>query len=804
MRICRTALSLLLLLAAGGWGQSAFAPYAARTEFLLTSPGSMGPGLLGYANPALLNYVERPEAVFAWSDAATGLCLANQWGLFTGLPHLGFGVVHQEQAGHGLSEYRLSLSGGDRRTGLGLGYGWARGSVRRFGRREHLILGGLLRPSPHLSAGLVLTTALSGSAREAAVDLAARPPGAERLTLFADYAVASREAGDETAWSAGAVLELLPGVRLTGRYFDNRTVSFGLHLGLGGFGFQTQSRFDQDRDHTFNTYFLRFGAHEPSAVVRLFRPEGRYLDLELCGPVRHRRFALFDRARTLTDLLTLIHRARRDPDIGGIAVNLSGLRLDLAMAWELRTLLQAFKDAGKSVVIYVDRAGLRAYHLASVADHLVLDPAGMIVLQGFVGGQTYFKGTLEKLGIGFEEWRFFEYKSALEPLVRENMSAADRRQWQTLLDDLYDLVREEICAARGFTLEDFDRLVDEEILFLPDAALEHGLVDRLGRWDQVEHLLEELEGQKRDLVQADDYPAFVDPTWGPRPRIAVVYALGLCAMDYGIRARQLVRDLAEVGDDSSVKAVVLRVDSPGGDHLASDLVAEAVQRCREKKPVIVSQGYVAASGGYWISIYGDAIVAAPGTVTGSIGVIGGWIYDQGLKKRLGVTTDHVQVGEHADLGFGMTLPFLGLSLPDRNLRPDERDKMEHAIRTLYDDFVTKVAQSRGRTAAEIEAVAQGRVWSGRRALEHGLVDRLGGLDAALGLAREKAGLPAEQPVQLVEYPRQPLLDPDFFRSGLLLQRHRDLLEHLQFRLDHNGQPLLLLPADELSAFHFEP
>ena len=248
-----------------------------------------------------------------------------------------------------------------------------------------------------------------------------------------------------------------------------------------------------------------------------------------------------------------------------------------------------------------------------------------------------------------------------------------------------------------------------------------------------------------------------------------------------------------------------RVDSPGGDILPSDLVAEAVKRCKQKKPVIVSQGSVAASGGYWLSMYADAIVAAPTTVTGSIGVIGGWLYNQGFKEKLGLSTDHVQSGAHADLGFGARVPLLGLHLPDRNLSPSEKRIMERTVRTLYADFVGKVAAGRGKTRAEVDSVAQGRVWSGRDALNLGLVDRLGGLATAVELARERAGMDAGARVRLVEFPRRNLFHPDTFRPRLLGLRQRDqaLLEHLEFRLQHNGRPLPLLPAGDLGRFYLE-
>ena len=775
--------------------QSPFIPYAERSEFALAAPGGLDVGLYGYANPALLSYVEHMENVLAWSTAPNHHALSNQWGLFTALPHLGFGMIRQELNGRSVGEYRLGLSSGDRSFSLGLAAGWASGQSRLFGRKGHFAIGGLWRPYPHLSAGATLTSTYSASAREGAFDLALRPFGNERLTLFADYA--SANTGREDFWSTGAILEIVPGLTLTGRYFDNRTISVGLHLGLGAASVQTQSRFDRDGERAFETYAIRLGALQDNALHALIRPQPRYLELNLLGPVRHRRYAFFDPSRTLVDLLALIERARRDPTIKGLAINASGLRVAPEIAWELREKLRQFRAYGKRVVIYIDRVGIYGYHFASVADYLVLDPAGMLGLEGYVAGQTYFKGALDKLGIGFDEWRFYKYKSFMEAFVREDMSAAAREQLQTLLDDWYGLARSEIGKDRALAPETFDRLVDETTVFLPQEALKAGLVDYLGRWDEIDAIVEELEAAPRTLVPAASYPRPANRRWSARKKVAIVYALGICAMDSGIRARTLVDDIATACD--AADAVVLRVDSPGGDILPSDMVASAVQKCRAQKPIVVSQGYLAASGGYMISMYGDAIVAAPNTLTGSIGVIAGWAYNQGLKEKLGLSTDHVQVGRHADLPFGMILPLIGLNLPDRNLNDDERARMERTIRAMYADFIAKVASGRDMSPAEVEAIAQGRVWTGQRAVELGLVDRLGGLEIAINLAKEMADLPTDEFVTLLEFPQPQLFSPSFLQPRLLNAQTQPSpqLDYLQFRLKHNGLPLLLTPPDHL-------
>ncbi len=788
-----------LFLGSVAMGEQPFAPYGEQSEFLLSSPAGMGVGLQGYVNPALLAYVERHETNLAWSAGSA----IGKWGLFTGFPHLGFGLIHRDLPGKNLVDYRFALAGGDRRASLGFAYGWSRGNTRHLGRQNHFVAGTLVRPSTYLSAGLTFAATPGFSAREGSLDLALRPLGHERLTLFADGAMTSQELGGNILWSAGAACELLRGVVLSGRYFDNHSVGLGLDLSLGNLGFQTQSRISGDGEPRFSTYALRMGSHEPNFLARRLGSKPQYLNLELLGPTHHRRFVLFDRAHTLSGLLGLIDRAENDPAIGGIALNTSGMKINPVMAWELRARLLEFKQAGKYVVAFLDRVSLSGYHFASVADRIVMDPAGTIALEGFVAGQTYFKGVLEKLGIGFDEWRFFTYKSAFESLSRQDMSAADREQWQALIDDFYRLTRAEICAQRRLDPEEFDRMVDEEALFLPRQALEKGLVDRLGRWDEVKDAIEDLEGGERRLIKPLTYRRPKDKSWGQKPKIAVVYALGVCAMDGGIKARQLAKEIEAVADNSRIKAVVLRVDSPGGDALASDLVAQALKKCKEKKPAIVSQGYVAASGGYWLSMYGDAIVAAPNTITGSIGVIGGWVYNRNLKEKLGVSTDHVQVGAHADLGFGMTVPLLGLQLPDRNLTDAEKQKTEGIIRSLYADFVAKVAAGRGKSPEEIEPLAQGRVWSGKRALEKGLVDRLGGLDTAIQLAKEKAGLNPEAEIRLVELPRPALFDPALLQAGLGFPGYGPLFEFLRFRLDHNGHPLLLMPSTSLDPYSLE-
>jgi protease-4 len=803
MKISIYVLTALILLSATGFAQTSFPSYYSNSDLSLTSPGALKFGLYGYDNPAVLTYLHQPDFSFMWTDSTGKGNAFNKWGAFLGFPNFGFGAIKTKMEGGSVIDYRLSVSFGDRATSFGLGYGFTGGDKALFGRSNLFTLGSLFRPDPHVSVGIVGTTATSGDHSEAVFDLGLRPMGNEVVTLFADYGIRNKQSVKDGNWSAGAAVEFLPGIRLTGRYFDTKTVAFGLDVGFGRASVSTKTTFDGDGNHAFNTYGVRLGAYDRTVLSKLMKGD-HYVEVNLFGQVKYQRFVLFDEGNTLSHLLSVIKAAREDETIGGIAINTSGMQASREMLWELREELKNLRSAGKKVVIFIDRPSMDEYHFATVADRIVLDPDGLLLLPGYATGRTFLKGTLEKLGIGYDEWRFFKYKSATESLSREKMSDADREQRQKLVDDFYRLAKADICEGRSISSEEFDGMVNDDVLFLPQDAVEKKLVDTLGRWDEVKTMVERLEGRKKSLVRPGSLQAFnlpIDNTWGEPPRIAVIYALGLCAMDEGINARSLSKVVKAAADDARVKAIVLRVDSPGGDGMASDYVAEALRKAKKNKPVIVSQGAVAASGGYWLSMYADTIVAAPNTITGSIGVIGGWLYNKELKEKLGMTTDLVKAGAHADLGFGFTLPLLGVGLPDRNLNENERAKAELAIKAFYKEFVGKVATGRRTTKDKIESIAEGRVWSGTDGKTVGLVDQLGGLEVAIRIAKHKAGIAPSDEVEIVEMPKPGWIDLSSFIPRLVgieagIQDD-PLIEQLKFRLQHNGLPLPMMPLDEL-------
>jgi protease IV len=624
------------------------------------------------------------------------------------------------------------------------------------------------------------------------------------VTLFGEYILQRMPQVHNNVWSAGAVVEPISGLRIIGRYFDHGALNIGMQVNLGNIGFESQGHFDENQSHSYNTYAVRIGAYDGSLAELFTSKKSKYIGLNFGGKINYQRYEFFDNTKTLSIILSALDAAKNDPEVAGIAINTSGMEVNRELLWEIREKIKECKSAGKKVIIFIDRGNIDLYHFASVADEVVMDPLGTIMLEGYVMGRTYLKGSLEKLGIGFDEWRFFKYKSANESFSRDNMSDADREQRQELVDAWYSIAQKEICESRKMNTALFDSLVNNVIAISADDARTLGLVDSIGRWETVEEIVKsetKSDNGWKSLSSSQRKQALHhDEAWGEAPKIAVIYALGVCDMDQGISARTLVKDVDNAVNDKNVKAIVLRVDSPGGDALASDYIAEALKKAKGKKPVIISQGYVAASGGYWLSMYGDTIVAAPGTITGSIGVIGGWMYNKGMKEFLGMSTDYVKAGAHADLGFGMQMPILGLTMPDRNLTLEERSHVETMIRNMYKEFVVKVSNGRKLKEDSVAAIAQGRVWSGIDGKANGLVDELGGLETAITIAKERAGLPPSQYVKIVEIPQKGLFDLSMFMPKLFgfeaQIKANPTIEMLKFRIEQNGKPLPMIPFED--------
>ncbi|MDR0451476.1 MAG: signal peptide peptidase SppA [Treponema sp.] len=532
-------------------------------------------------------------------------------------------------------------------------------------------------------------------------------------------------------------------------------------------------------------------------------PKARYLELSLYN----RQAGGYIRSPgqpSLLSILQVIGRAGEDRNIRGIILNMSGFNADRTVLWELRNALETFKASGKKLIAFFDTADTDLYCLASAADRIVMDDLGTLAFTGYVYGRGYYRSALEKIGVGMRELRYFNYKSAMESYTRSGFSDADRGQYGIYLDDIFGLTKETVMKARSWTESEFNTILNREFLYSAQGAKARGLVDLVGRRAAVIGAAEELEGREIDgFVCWGDSRASLAGGY-PRYRvrrgsvfageIAVVHANGETDLDRGMGTRHLASLIGELAGKRRVKAIVVRINSPGGSAEAADYLAEAIRDARYSKPVVVSMGPVAASGGYWASIYAGHIVASPFTFTGSIGVIAGWFYDNGLYNKLGIAVDLLKRGDHADLGSGIIIP-------SRNLNAAEEGRYRQLILDTYRDFVQKAATGRNMPVEDMEKLAQGRIYSGIAARDNGLVDSLGGLGDALGIARELAGIHENARIVYNEYPRPGFMETfiarylsAFIPAGKIPGR-AGFLEGLGYRLSMNGRAMPILPLD---------
>ncbi len=752
-------------------GDGALPDYATETEFLPTSPGVMGGAAGAFVLPAAWAATDRSGAAFWWDDRdVTGSGLEN-WGLSMGRT-IGLAVQHRTYLSSGgalgVTDWQLGLARGNRRSTAAVAWRWSSGDADAVGRERALVLSSLHRPGRSVSLGLNAVFSVESPAREGLVDLGVRPFGLPWLTLFGDYAVREGQGLDQGSWGAGVSLRpvsgLQLGLRLRETADDDLRFTFAAGLTFGGAGYHGTSSYDPDGELMFTSYLVETdGPRAPARLPDGLVPGGdnpRIVALDLEGRVlTYQKYKWFDDHRLAwLDLARVLEAAADDQDVDGVALNLAGFSGRPSLLWEMRTSLLKLRRQGKIVIVHLDRAGMLLHAVATAADEVTIDPEGGLTLPGIDLSRTYMKGLLDNLGLGFEALQYFDHKTAVEVLSLEAMSDADREQRGRIVDVIYEGIREAVTEGRALDREAYDAAVDDDPLLSATDAVAAGLVDRTGRWSGLGRRLSEEKNAV--LVGANPlwFRTHQDERWGEPPVVAVVYALGECAMDSGIRGRATSAYMRRLAADPNVAAVVLRADSPGGDPLPSDLIADAITQLREAgKPVIVSQGDVAASGGYWISMNGTEILTTPVTITGSIGVIAGWLWDKELHDKIGVNADGVSRGKHADLFRNVRYP-VGFDVPSRPMTAEESDYAKTSILDMYDRFVEAVAAGRGMEAEEVRRIAGGRVWMGGDAVDLGLCDGFGGLLDAVHRARELAGLSPDQEINLVEYPPRQLFE----------------------------------------------
>ena len=473
------------------------------------------------------------------------------------------------------------------------------------------------------------------------------------------------------------------------------------------------------------------------------------------NPFGEFNFMGFEGKKTLglKEILSAIQAAKTDENIKGIYLDASSVSSGFATIEEIRNALIDFRKSGKFILAYSEVYTQGAYYLATAADKIYLNPEGMVDFRGLSAESMFFKGTLDKLGIEAQIIKVGTYKSAVEPFILDKMSEPNRRQVTSFLGSLYDHFLSKISESRKISKADLFSIADSAKVRDPKDAVVFKMVDGLLYKDQVLDELKSRTGidKKKDVksVSIEDYASNEDRDRSTSSnRIAVIYANGEIISGEGndetMGSERISRAIRKARTDDKVKAVVLRVNSPGGSALASDVMWREVVLTKKVKPVIVSMGDVAASGGYYIACAADSIFAQPNTITGSIGVFG---IIPNMQKffndKLGITFDGVKTGRYADLG--------DVSRP---LTEGEKLIFQHEVNKTYNTFTKKVADGRKRSQAYIDSIGQGRVWSGTEALNNGLVDRLGDIDDAIASAAKKAKL---KDYKIVSYPTQ--VDP---------------------------------------------
>jgi protease-4 len=481
----------------------------------------------------------------------------------------------------------------------------------------------------------------------------------------------------------------------------------------------------------------------------------------------------------LHDYLDALDNARTDPRITGLVVRIAPLQTGWAKLEEIRSHLLAFRASKKPSICYLGYDGIQnqEYYLASACEQIWLVPTTPVSIRGMMAEATFIRGTLDKLKIVPEYYHIAEFKTAGNMFTEKKFTPAHKEEVESLLRSVYEQYLGDTSKARGMSRDQFETILNRGPLSTADA-LSGKIVDRVGYWDQIQDYFKK-RGSGWNPVSLNSYrTTLVAPNFA-LDKIAIVYASGLIVSgDSGTTAAggfimggdSVAADIRRARMDSSIKAIVLRVDSGGGSVVGSEVIRREVELAHEVKPVVVSMSDVAASGGYWIASPADKIVADPNTITGSIGVIIGKLNVSGLFNLLGVSTDYVATSDNATLFSAQ-----------QNFTPAQREYIEKSLHETYDDFIKGVAAGRKLPIDAVDKIGKGRVWSGSQAKGLGLVDELGGTDRAIEVAKQLAHIPASDPVRLVRLPEE----KTFFQQ--LLEREKEQMsesESLQATLQH--------------------
>jgi len=736
----------------------------------------------------------------------------NDVGLYLRLGSLGFATEWVRRGNLDYERYMLG-NGFKFAPGVyfGVNYSWYRG----YNHKGSWGLGLTGHPCQFFSLAAVIDDAneplVNGAIQQAryTFGLAVRPM-TDRLTLAADaglFATSTMGYGDRIDWNFRIEAEPINGIHISGNYrpktkFWDQSYGAGIGISTGYGRVGGYSGFDKKGKVADGADYIQFS----SGFQRSFlEPRHRYIMLNVKGDYPEERppFRLFAaRTPTFAEMLKRLRMLEEDPTVDGIVLTIDETDMSFAHAQEFRDALESFRETGKKIVCYMESCGNQEYYLASVADVIAMTPAGDANVIGLMGRAMFFKDTLAKLGITAELYHIGDYKTASDMLTRDSMSDAHREMLNWILDDLYKQYTMTIAEERRWSVEEFRQIIDKGP-YTAKGAYEAGLVDTLIYRDQIKDIVKQVSDDRSRIASGREYfdrePYATKWETPVEPRIAIVYATGNIVsgksssdplMGKNMGSETIADALRSAREDHRVKAIVFRIDSGGGSGLASDVILREVRLCvegDEAKPFIVSMAGVAGSGGYYIACLADTILADPGTITGSIGVISGKFNFSGLYRKLGMNFQRITRGERADMMSG-----------DRGFTDGEWASLKAMTQEFYDTFVGHVAEGRNMTTQQVDEIGRGRVFTGSQAQEIGLVDKVGGLRLALEIAQASAGIPESRSVKYAIYPETGGFRFSNEIEGVISDYLSPEIKAMvadwnQTRMYRDAEPLLLMP-----------
>lgn len=752
-------------------------------------------------NPAGLGANINPGMMFLHTTSEN--TLKGDQALFIATRGLGFGV---EWLGRDLpisgNRYHLGL-GGKLAANLFFGgnYSWIRARTTPYHKYFTWNFGALYRPNKFLSIATVAQNwnqkkiANVRLPRQYTASVAFRPLG-DQLTIASDMLLKQGQSLKEAIFRGYAEIEPVDGIIFQGSVARGNNWGIGIRLNFSHLFLGSFQRFQNNQGYKGATSYVGVSAERQRTLVRRKKS---YLEMEISGLLPEERLSrlLFrPPSENFYDKVARITAAKGDPTIKALILRVGSFQVGFARLQELRSAIFDFKKSGKPVVCYLDLPGGREYYLATAADQIIIPPVSELMLVGLKAEVTFYKSMLNKLGIEADLEKIGEYKTAADLLTRTSMSNPHREVVNALLDDYYYQFTTAIAEGRNLTLEQTKKAIDHGP-YTSINAHKAGLVDTFLYWDELKTYLEAKLKHPLHRLPETRYKLKKDYTagWGINPQIAVITATGAIVDGESGRDflfgktmgdRTISRAIKAARENNRIKAIVFRIDSPGGSGTASDVIWRELILTKKKKPVIISMSDVAASGGYYIACPGDKIFASPGTITGSIGVISGKLNLGGLYQKVGWDKEVVTRGAQADI-LGST----------RGFNDEERAYIKEINTEFYKNFIQIVAQGRNTTADYIDSIGKGRVWTGNQARSRKLVDEFGGILEAIKEAKKLAGIASAQVVDLIFLPKPRWIS--LWRDNLLGMVAKNSLPDLSVKnlsnVEHqfDGQPLLLVP-----------